>query len=117
MSTIDDFFAKMYDQNTGSAICLHCDTPSKGTPGGKWVSDNLWVCKDHIATQEQEEAERDRPLQEAIARIDAGTHTNADLALVVRHGLAYNTYDGEGRPDGIKWITPRPAFGSDVVEG
>lgn len=60
-----------------------------------------------MALRARESAKKEEGLEAAVARIRAGNHTNADLALVVEAGLAFNMYDDpqSNRPTGIQWGT------------
>lgn len=109
MGTLDDFFAPAYDAVEKTARCLYCEKRSKDYPGtGEWTSANTWVCADHIQEQQNEQVEKQAEIDLAKARINAGTHNNADLTLIVNSGLAKFIYDDpdSNAPTGIEWISP-----------
>jgi hypothetical protein len=107
MSTLDDFFAPSYDTVEGECKCLECLEVSSKQGSGHWVAEGqLWVCDDCWPEHQAHEQAEQAKINETIARVQAGKHTNADLDFLVSEKVAYRVYNDpdSNRPTGIEFL-------------
>jgi hypothetical protein len=56
MSTLDDFFGPCDDGD--GATCLYCEVNSNEDHEGQWVTNDLWVCSDHVGQHQTDQAKQ-----------------------------------------------------------